>query len=278
MTNLQLSALSKQQYEVIGRDGANQLRRAASSINSDWKAEILRDLIDPLLVRSILDFGCGQAQVSHALAQGWKIDTYVGIDLSTEQLKFAAGEWPKGRFIVGNEASLSSLRETFDLAMLVDIIEHIEKPISLLSDIRDVAKHVVIKVPLERTRFNIITSSLGLKRRHSRRYERCGHIHEWDLSRFLSILSAARLKPIRWIIKTPTRLMLFNEPTKQLMLRKPRLKGLVNAALYRVLWFVPFQFIRFAYSCYIGTDLFILCRPRRSLARRQLRGFKVGNQ
>lgn len=256
---------TKAQYEEIGKMNTDKLRKASSHINSLWKAEILRTLVNISEVHSIIEFGCGAAEVSRLLTQGFQIEKYVGIDISHTQLMGAKTQWPTGCFIVGDESTLTIVQKKYDLSLLIDIIEHVQDPPDLLFSVAKISKYVGIKVPLEDTRFNRILTAFKLKKPESRRYKSAGHIHEWKLQDIFRILSKAKLKPINWRVLEPPKDVLFNLPTMEIMQRKQGIKAKINTQIYKSLYYIfPFALVSALYSCWYGKELFMLCEPEQN--------------
>jgi SAM-dependent methyltransferase len=78
--------------------------------------------------------------------------------------------------------------QSFDLALAVHVLEHVEHERLFLRELSRVAKAVYIEVPLEHT-FRLIRSiALG---------KPFGHINHYTQERFLNVLETSGLKPIR---------------------------------------------------------------------------------
>jgi SAM-dependent methyltransferase len=96
-----------------------------------WHRLLLTNLVDECSPdKRLLELGCGQAQVPRLLVQEKKLlaeNTY-GIDQSNEAIKFAQRELPEGRFKVQDIYEIDYPRDYFDIGLMLETIEHLEKP------------------------------------------------------------------------------------------------------------------------------------------------------
>ncbi len=78
---------------------------------------------------SVLDFGCGTGEVLNSL----KPKVGVGFDPSLEMIKIGRRKFgSKFKFV----SSLKSVNQKFDYIIMADVIEHLENPLSELTDAR----------------------------------------------------------------------------------------------------------------------------------------------
>ena len=89
--------------------------------------------------RSIIDIGCGDGKVSYEFARlyGTSLKN-VGIDLSERAIMLAKGlNWGNGAEFFC--ASVSAIQETFELATLIEVLEHVpdDEVASFVSNIRE---------------------------------------------------------------------------------------------------------------------------------------------
>jgi len=91
--------------------------------------------------KAVLDIGCGPGGHTAALARAGAVAT--GLDLDPEKLRWArslqAGTRTAGaRFVLGSAMSLPFPDHSFHLALLLEVIEHLEDPQAALREIRRV--------------------------------------------------------------------------------------------------------------------------------------------
>ena len=106
---------------------------------SDWKWQRLKDHIQPLTGRTVLDVGCGRGRALQLLAQQYPNSTFVGIDLSQEAIDYGRNEAEK--------AGLSNLHYLQQDVTAFDE-EALEHQFDLVRGIGGGARPVVILFPV----------------------------------------------------------------------------------------------------------------------------------
>jgi len=154
--------------------------------DASWKAAKICEALSDDFLRTLpatvrlVDIGCGVGEilkrVSAYLEARGKIVQAEGYDLSPEALAQARQRFPQAVFHC--QAFDSSAHDQAGgriiIALLIDILEHVDQPEVLLRKVRDVADHVVCHVPLED---NLQVNMRGLRRRFSRTV---GHVHFYN--------------------------------------------------------------------------------------------------
>ena len=132
-------------YQTGGHLGSYHLHYSESPYLKVWRRglEIITTLGNP----AVLDIGCGPGQFANLLYDNG-ITTYTGIDHSTEAVKLARQNVPawEGRFIAGDVFSPGILPNNFDIAVLFEVLEHMERDIELLTLFPE-GKRVLFSVP-----------------------------------------------------------------------------------------------------------------------------------
>lgn len=165
----------------------------------------------------VVEIGCGEGAVLHALDSGRFGARYTGLEISQSALGLARQrqfgspvEWVQ---IVPGRLPLPD--ESADLAVLSHVVEHVADPRGLIADALRVARYVVVEVPLEH------------HWRHPRhfRWTDLGHINVYtpDTLRWL-VESALAPSPVRVLAERIT------SPIHQ----HGRLRPLVKGAALRV--------------------------------------------
>lgn len=141
--------------------------------DSDWKANKILSMlnrahIDP---SSICEIGCGAGGVLARLRSFFHLTELYGYDISPDAARF----WPRHSslnidFKLGDFLSLN--KRTYDVILLIDLIEHLNDPCSFLISIRRFAKFFVFHIPLDLSAFTVIREEPLLKARR-----KVGHIH-----------------------------------------------------------------------------------------------------
>jgi SAM-dependent methyltransferase len=100
--------------------------------------------------RTILDLGCGEGLVAREIGKRLPNVHYVGIDLSEEALCTAREINPTFEFRQGSILERSRDTELSDLAICVEVLEHLERPDLGLDRIAaSTREHALISVPWE---------------------------------------------------------------------------------------------------------------------------------
>jgi len=133
----------------------------------DHKRRVIHQMIDKFVQRGeVLDIGAGTGKILSELKdKGWQV---TGIDGEKEAIK-----WSQKRGIkiqqVNIEKRLGFDRNSFELVLALDVIEHLEKDKKMLGEINRILKPkgvAVITVPAYQWLFNYWDEML----RHKRRY------------------------------------------------------------------------------------------------------------
>ncbi len=95
----------------------------------------------------ILDIGCGNGACTNAVAK--KVVKAVGIDISKKNIELAKKRFSNTNleYIIG-DATTYDFKESFDVIMLSNVLEHIENRIEFLEKIKKLAPKILIRVPL----------------------------------------------------------------------------------------------------------------------------------
>lgn len=95
----------------------------------------------------VLDIGCGNGFLSYELAQ--KVARVVGVDNDGNNITFARTRYhhPHLEYILG-DATTFYFKETFNVIILSNVLEHIQNRIDLLKKIKYIAPKLLIRVPM----------------------------------------------------------------------------------------------------------------------------------
>jgi len=140
-----------------------------------WRFALIHEILDRLDLPGrarMLDAGCGTGQMLKTLQ---KRGDAVGLDISPEAIAFAASRGAEN-LVLGTVASPPFPDGTFDVALALDVIEHVDDDQALLEGLRKLVKpngFVIITVPA----FQSLWSDHDVINRHCRRY-RSGQLGE----------------------------------------------------------------------------------------------------
>jgi lipopolysaccharide/colanic/teichoic acid biosynthesis glycosyltransferase/SAM-dependent methyltransferase/ferredoxin len=151
--------------------------------DTDWKLRELRPLFERLgSTTRLLDLGCGAAVLGRRIAAELGVSDRVSADWSTQILSHArtreadGGMHATGAYVRADAAYLPFRNRSFDLAMLIDVIEHQEKPEQVLREISRTSGHLLMRTPLEDCWYE------ELRRKHRDLFrESSGHVVHYNL-------------------------------------------------------------------------------------------------
>jgi SAM-dependent methyltransferase len=135
------------------------------------KAQNILSLCSTLLAErpTVVDIGCGDGAVIEALDSVGFARSYVGLEISPSGVRVAqarAYTTPTSfQVYAGTQLPVDS--ESFDLAVLSHVLEHVKDPRHLIGEAARVARYVFVEVPLE----------LNVRVPHDFHWTEVGHIN-----------------------------------------------------------------------------------------------------
>lgn len=152
--------------------------------DSLWKAHLVRDILARRNIwpDSICDVGCGAGIVLRELGQTFPDAELTGYDIAPALAEF----WRKyedTKISFHAEDFLAHNDRTYDVILMMDVVEHLQDPFSFLSQIRRRGKYVVLHIPLDLSVMSVFREK-GLL--HVR--EKTGHVHYFTRKLALAVL------------------------------------------------------------------------------------------
>jgi len=130
----------------IKREDVNWYDRFYKNEQTDfpsWYVFMLPELIKEIQENSnLLELGCGQAKGLRYLVNNYYIKQkgVFGIDQSSEAIKFSKKSLPRANLEQGNIYSLKYKNNSFDFVIMMEVIEHLEKPLQAMKEAYRVLK------------------------------------------------------------------------------------------------------------------------------------------
>jgi trans-aconitate methyltransferase len=113
---------------------------------------ILKVVIRPLKIESVLDVGCGQGSLLKELRMEFPYIKPYGIDISKSAVELACQRVPEGRFWV-SDITHGPSTEKFDLVVCSEVLEHIPDDIRAIRSLRRITgKYLLVSSPQGRMR------------------------------------------------------------------------------------------------------------------------------
>ena len=143
--------------------------------DSTWKAKKIKELIlaNGLRVKSFAEIGCGSGRVLHELSempQFWDAN-FVGYEISSQALEIAKAKENKRVTFHLDLPFNKDRNSSFDVLLVIDVLEHVENYLDFLTDCRSVAKYHVFHIPLE------IHVSAIFRKKFVDAQRQLGHLH-----------------------------------------------------------------------------------------------------
>lgn len=129
------------------------------------QTEALLKLVAKLNVRTVLDVGCGSGDNLAALKHGMPQLELSGVDVSPEALALAAQRAP-GTILRELDVQRDNLKQTFDLVMAIQVMEHLADDTTALRNMALMAKQWVL-VTTMRGRMRPSEKAIGHLRNYS---------------------------------------------------------------------------------------------------------------
>ncbi|MFX1383455.1 MAG: class I SAM-dependent methyltransferase [Promethearchaeota archaeon] len=144
----------------------------------------------------ILDIGCGNGYVSYKIAEYAK--KVVGIDINLNSINYAKKYYNREniQYIVGDALNYK-FDKKFDVIILSNFLEHINKRIEFLVKIKHLSDYILTRVPMiNRSWLPLYKKSLGLEYRLDQT-----HYIEYTLKTFYNEIESAGFKIISYSIQ-----------------------------------------------------------------------------
>jgi SAM-dependent methyltransferase len=152
-----------------------------SALKARWISEFL--LEQRVYPDSICDVGCGTGGVLAELLARRPGVRAVGYEVSSEAARIAADVHPNVEVRVGDATAVG---DRFDLALLIDVFEHVEDYLGFLRRVSVLADLVLFHIPLDMTALTVARERPLLAAR-----ERVGHLHYFSKATALATLADA---------------------------------------------------------------------------------------
>lgn len=115
---------------------------------SRWLRTLIRSQIEriphPENIHSVLDVGCGEGTITHAMAEWLPHAQVVGIDFSKTGIRCAKSKYRRDNLRFIHDETSQQLSQRYDLVTAFEVLEHIEDWPQFLGRIVDAAEQVVL--------------------------------------------------------------------------------------------------------------------------------------
>ncbi len=159
----------------------------------NWKLNKLLPVLEQQIGKSqdkklrIAEVGCGSGLLLKKLAFLFPECEFYGFDISPDVQMFWSHDQSNLEFKV---STLEEITATFDLILLIDVIEHVPDPISFLENLQDKTDNLLIHLPLDLSALTIVYESGIISQRR-----KVGHIHYFTRGIAKELLTESRWSP-----------------------------------------------------------------------------------
>jgi hypothetical protein len=161
--------------------------------HSPWKANQVLTMIAKhnIQPRTIAEIGCGAGEILHQLSLNLRETSFCGFDISEEAIALARTR--QTEHVHFFQLDFCDSKGTFDLLLLMDVIEHVEDCFGLLRGVRERAEYKIMHIPLQLVILQILRNS-PMKSRKS-----AGHIHYFAKQTALALLEDTGYQVLDWV-------------------------------------------------------------------------------
>lgn len=152
--------------------------------DAPWKAEQIVWMLERhhLYPKTVGEVGCGSGEILASLATRMPGSLFSGYEISPAAIELCRQrENASVQFTLGN--FIDECERTFDLVLLIDLIEHLEDCFSFLRAVKPRGKHVILHVPLEMYVLSVIYPQFLLGQ-----WRKVGHLHFFSKDLVLELL------------------------------------------------------------------------------------------
>ncbi|GAB3411310.1 hypothetical protein GCM10027435_02780 [Haloparvum alkalitolerans] len=169
-----------------------------------WKVSHVTEVLEEAGITScdsIVELGFGSGEVLSLLSEWFDAEETVGLDFSTRAVYVADEIADEKRCIVGDAQRTPIKDKKFDVCCLMDILEHVREPVTVLEEAIRIAETVIAKVPIEYNYCRRAQNKLGIFTWEDSKRD-VGHVHWWTLADIQKIVERF---DVRYSQLTPSR-------------------------------------------------------------------------
>lgn len=162
--------------------------------DAPWKARQVQSILadNGVPFGTFCEVGCGTGEILVQLSQAYPDATFTGYDISPHALELATGrQGDRVSFHLDDPLGKPGL--TFDVALVADVVEHVEDCFDFVRKVKDLAGTKVFHIPLDLSVQSVLRMWPILNLR-----EGVGHIHYFTKDTALALLTDCGYKIVDW--------------------------------------------------------------------------------
>ena len=185
-----------------------------SPLKAKWINKIIK--INHLSPSTICEIGCGSGEILNQVSQMYDDNIkFYGYEISPQAFEICKKKTKKN-LIFNFSDVLKETDKYFDIAMIVDVIEHIEDYFNFLRKVKEKADYKIFHVPLDLSILNLFRVSPIIEKR-----KKVGHIHYFTKETVLETLRDTGYTIVDYFY-TSGSIDLPNQSWKSKLLKVPR--------------------------------------------------------
>jgi len=164
-----------------------------------WHSNKLKAVVEftPNSPKRILDVGCASGWFVSELSKRFAKARCYGIDIYDKGIKFAERTYPKIEFKVADAHKIPYKKNTFDLVVCTEVLEHLDDPKSAILEIKRVLKRGGLAI-VELDSGNLLFSIVWyIWRKFSGKVWKDSHLHSFNIKKLEKMIESCNLKILR---------------------------------------------------------------------------------
>lgn len=163
----------------------------------------IKNIIQQLSFNSLLDVGCGEGITLKILESELIGKECIGLDLDKQHIEMSKVNAPYCKYMLGNIYNLPFNKNTFDVTLCLEVLEHLENPEKAIYELHKIsAKYIIISVPREPI-WRMLNMFRG--KYWNNLGNTPGHLNHWSSSSIIALLKKSFKivdirQPIPWTI------------------------------------------------------------------------------
>lgn len=188
-----------------------------------FKADRIEKLLKqhPVNFKSVCEVGCGSGEILVQLQERFAdVKSWIGYDISVDAIGIAQQKNSKKLKFELQDITLADKLITYDLTLVIDVIEHLENYFSFLDSISDRSRYFIFHIPLDMCVWSLLREGILIESK-----QRVGHIHNFTEDFIKSILTDHGFSILH---------QLYTEPLYKVNSFKQRVVTVLRSSLYRI--------------------------------------------
>lgn len=175
----------------------------------------------PISFDRVCEVGCGSGEILVQMHNRFpEVKQWIGYDISTDAISIAEQKANTKIKFALQDIRLLEKSVSFDLILIIDVIEHLENYFSFLESISDRSKYFVFHIPLDMSVWSLLREGILIESKN-----RVGHIHNFTEGFIKSILQDYGFRILA---------QRYTEPVYKVNSFKQKIVNVIRSIIYRI--------------------------------------------